>query len=562
MDRDIKSYIQRLIFEEFQYLFELGKIVFVDHHLSHAVSAYSLSGFNSSLVLTIDGTGEGISGTVWSGNANRLELLQSYSDSNSLGFYYKEVIRFLGYEMFDEYKVMGLAPYGDPRRYRRFFKKFYTLLPEGQYEIHFENIYYLSNILSPRKKSEPFAQVHKDVAASLQESLEVIVSHILNYFKQKSGHQKLCLAGGVAQNCTLNGKILYSNLFEELFVQPAAHDAGCALGAALYIHDSVVPQEKTNKLEHLYWGSDIGEPEAIEKTLKEWSSWLEFKKEDHIEKKTATLLSEGKVIGWVQGRSEFGPRALGNRSILADPRPPENREVINAMVKLREGYRPFAPSVLEEYAPQFYEIPPGQNMFPHMIIVLRVKEEKRTLLGAVTHVDGSARVQTVNRHTNPKYWGLIHAFKELTDTPILLNTSFNNNVEPIVDSVYDAIICFLTTKIHFLVIGDFLISKIEADAKRFLPMRISLSPYATITQSKRHVSEKSESIFHEIGVVYSDKYTIPLSSELYRILLLSDGKRTLHSCLQEISPCDVTNEELVEEIQELWSRRLIVLYPA
>jgi carbamoyltransferase len=561
IDKDIRSYYQRFINEVFNFHFALEKIVFVPHHLAHAVSAYYMSGYDESLVFTIDGQGDGISGRVWTGHDNQLEPLQTYPESDSLGFFYNEVIKYLGYSSSDEYKVMGLAPYGDPRKYRRLFKYFYSLLSEGQYKVHFDKIPLLYRIMLPKKKQDPFTQLHKDIAASLQEVLEEIVFHVLNYFKEKTGHQRLCLAGGVAQNCTLNGKILYSNLFEEVFVQPAAHDAGSALGAALYVYHDLVPIAKRNKLEHLYWGTDIGSPESIEQTLIEWKDWLDFEKMDNVAGQTAKLLSEGKVIGWVQGRSEFGPRALGNRSIVADPRPSDNREIINEMVKLREGYRPFAPSVLEEYASEYYEMPLGQSQFPYMIFVLKVKGEKQKLLGAVTHIDGSARVQTVSRHVNSKYWELINAFRELTDIPILLNTSFNNNVEPIVDSVYDSIVCFLTTKLHHLIVGDYLISKEAAESLHMLPMILSLPQFGFIKQSKRHTSKTTESIFYEIGCSYSEKYNMPLSSELYHILLYCDGNKSIHSFFQDNSIPDVKTKELLEEVLELWSKRLIILHP-
>jgi carbamoyltransferase len=254
------------------------------------------------------------------------------------------------------------------------------------------------------------------------------------------------MAGGVAHNCSLNGKILYSGLFDDIFVQPASHDAGGAIGAALYVTKSEMKDGSSVKLDHVYWGTDVSESKIIVEELDRWNKFIDIKKSDNIVNDTAKLLAEGSVIGWVQGRSEFGPRALGNRSILADPRPPENKDIINKMVKKREAYRPFAPSVLEEHVEEYFVIPTSQKQFPFMNFVLKVKEEKQSILGAITHVDGTARIQTVSKASNPMYWNLINEFSKYTGVHILLNTSFNNNAEPIVDSVYDAIVCFLTTK--------------------------------------------------------------------------------------------------------------------
>src|SRR5262249_1296171 len=283
--------------------------------------------------------------------------------------------------------------------------------------------------------------------ASLQETLEDIAFHTIRYYRQVTGQKRLCLAGGVAHNCTLNGKLLYSGLFDDVFIQPAAHDAGCALGSAMHAYLQAKGSLSRPRLDHVFWGSDAGADDEIESTLSRWTELVEFEKVDNVAERAAQLLAGGSVIGWVQGRSEFGPRALGNRSILADPRPAENKRVINAMVKKREGYRPFAPSVPEEDAADIF-VPPPMKTAPFMIFVVDVREHQRALLGAVTHVNGSARVQTVSRSTNARYHRLLAEFKALTGVPVLLNTSFNNNAEPIVDSVEDAVVCYLTTGLH------------------------------------------------------------------------------------------------------------------
>jgi carbamoyltransferase len=551
--------IQRLFASEI----DASKFRFVNHHLAHALSTHALSGHESSLVVTIDGQGDDLSGTVSVAEGMRIEPVVNFPASKSLGWLYAEVIRFLGYHVFDEYKVMGLAPYGDPRRYRDAFRKLYTLLPDGNYNIHSEQIYSLYDLVFPRRKWEPLTQMHKDMAASLQESLEEIVFHILRYNQQKTKQKNLCLAGGVAQNCTLNGKILYSGLFEDVFVQPASHDAGCALGAALSAYYSSQPKVgRVPKMSHVYWGTHIGGAEAILRELTRWQGLIDFEKEKSVAEKAADLISAGSVIGWVQGQSEFGPRALGNRSILADPRPAENKDRINQMVKKRESYRPFAPSVLEEDLDEYFDVPANVGQLHFMTFVVNVKEEKRNILGAVTHVDGTARVQTVSRTTNEKFWNLIHAFKVKTGVPVLLNTSFNNNVEPMVDSIEDAIVCFLTTKLDYLVVGDYLITRKEVDWRKYLLLKSSLPAYISLHQVKGLSPDFKPTMCSSIRNSYKSDFQYALSDRLFKVLMLADGEKMLaHIIDKDHKENDGEVKEIVQELIELWSQRLIILKP-
>jgi carbamoyltransferase len=387
------------------------------------------------------------------------------------------VIALLGYVFTEEYKVMGLAPYGNPARFRRAFRDIYALLPQGDFLLRWDLIGTLNKLVPARKRQDPLEQIHADLAAALQETLEDIVLHVVRYFRELTGNTRLCLAGGVAHNCSLNGKLLYTGLFDDIFVHPASHDAGCAIGAGVYpfllgngfrvsgvppilsipVATGDSPSYVGDELRTVYWGSDIGSEEIIQATLSEWHEFVHFEAVRDIAARTATMISKGAVVGWVQGRSEFGPRALGNRSIVADPRKAENKDIVNAMVKKREAYRPFAPAILEEYVHDYFDLPVEKNRFPFMTFVVRVRPEKQELLRATTHVDGTARIQTVCREDNPRFWQLIDAFRVITGVPVLLNTSFNNNHEPIVDSVEDAIVSFLTTGLTHLVLGDTLV---------------------------------------------------------------------------------------------------------
>ena len=560
---DYPSWLRHVISETFDCDIEPHKLKFVGHHLAHAMSAFGPSGFDSSLVFTIDAQGEREAGMILLGNGIELKPLRAIPIENSLGFFYVNQIPFIGFEFMEEYKVMGLAPYGDPRRYRSAMKSLYDLLPKGNYVIHQERYYTLHSSIKPRKKQEEITQAHMDFAASLQEALETIVFHMLSYFKTLTGEKNLCLAGGVTQNCTLNGKILRSGMFEKVFVQPAAYDAGCAIGAALYVESQTKPSIQISNLEHMYLGSDIGEEQTILSDLLVWNDFIDIKKVDDVCQTAAELMAEGKVIGWVQGRSEFGPRALGNRSILADPRPSENKDIINAMVKKREAFRPFAPSVLEEEADLFFEMPKGVEKLPYMSFVVKVREERQATLGAVTHFDGTARIQTVSKDTNERFWTIINAFKNLTGIPILLNTSFNNNAEPIVNSVEDAVVCFLTTQLHYLFVGDYMVSKKEIKNEDYLTLIPSLPRHLTLRQNHRVASKdgRFKSSF-EIICSFESRFNTKISPSVFELLLKHDGSKTLAS----LTPRDETgdgsvNEGVLNEILELWSRRLIALRP-
>ena len=419
-----------------------------------------------------------------------------------------------------------------------------------------------------RRKGEPFTQLHKDIAAALQMTLEKIVMHILEHYRKETNQKRLCFAGGVAHNCTLNGKILYSGLFDKIFVQPVAHDAGGAMGAAIAIFYEERSGQRPQKLEHLYYGTDTDDKqEAIGKTLRRWSEFLSFEKVDRVAAQTAQLLADGFVVGWVQGRSEFGPRALGNRSILADPRPASNKLLINKMVKKREEYRPFAPSVLEESLHEFFNVPPNRAEFPFMIFVLKVQEQMRETLGAITHVDGTARVQTVSHKGNPKYWELIHEFQKLTGVPILLNTSFNNNAEPIVDSVEDAIVCYLTTGLHYLVVGDYVACKKETGSAHaaFETLVPSLPNSRRLVKRKSLVEpERRKTVFEIEGTMsrFFARPVVEITEDVFSLLLAATGCKTLASLFKETGTLDDERRaEVIEEMTNLWTQRIIILRP-
>ena len=539
------------------------RLRFVNHHVSHALSTAACCGFPEALVCSIDGMGDSGSGLIAEFRDGSIKPLKEITNENSLGRFYVRAIGFIGYRQFDEYKVMGLAPYGDPNRFREEIGRGYRLEADGGFGAYSPRLDDAMLHELTRVPGDPFVQIHMDWAAALQAALEEIVLHMLSHYRKTTGLANLALAGGVAHNCTMNGRLLSSGLFDRVFVQPASHDAGAAIGAALSVYyEERGEPVRTARLETVYWGTDIGPADEIGSELRAWQSLIDASRQDDVVNTAADLLAGGAAIGWVQGRSEFGPRALGNRSILADPRPAGNKQRINKMIKKREAYRPFAPTVLEEHVSEYFKVPENVRSLPFMTFVVEVQPGKRELLGAITHVDGTARVQTVSRDQNPRYWELIKAFGERTGVPMLLNTSFNNNEEPIVDSVADAITCYLTTDLDYLVIGDFLIRKKPDFRARAAGLIPSIPPYARMCFEANAGNPNGSGTF-QVRTTFDVRKDFEVSEATFRLLENIDGKCSLN-CLADgvvARGAAASREELIESVVNLWSRRLIRMRP-
>lgn len=522
------------------------RLRFIDHHLSHAASAFYPSGFEAALVLVADGMGEHVSLTVYDADARGLHKLTSFDSNDSPGLFYLTVTEHLGYAMFDEYKLMGLASYGNASRWQHLFDECCQLLPEGRYRISRKALRALLNRLcAPRHPGAPLTQHHQDVAAAAQASLERMLLHVCRHWQRETGHRAIALAGGVAHNCTFNGRLLRENLFAQVFVQPAAHDAGCALGAALHLarehHEPPLRGHVTPFL-----GRPIEHGAELRRHLSRWESLVTVSQPAALLRTTAERLAEGQTAGWVQGRSEFGPRALGHRSILADPRPATHRDKINRIIKQREGFRPFAPAVLDTALSDLYEIPATSTGYDAMTYTVSTRADQQGQLGAVTHTDGSARVQSVSQIENPLFWSLIDAFRQLTGVAVLLNTSFNNHVEPIVDSVDDALTCFLTTGLDFLVIGEFLIEKRGHPTDALGRCHFRLPPPVQL-----EARDEGFELWH------CHRHQRVRVSAVVAKLLGTDHAQTVdqHPACARLAPDDA--ERVLQELFELWSERLI-----
>jgi carbamoyltransferase len=552
-----RAYVAQSLGRELGCDVDPSKLEFIDHHLAHAASAYLGGPFPEALVVTLDGQGDSLSGTVSIGSGGKLSRLLTIPARDSLGLMYLDTIVHLGYGLFDEYKVMGLAPYGNPAPYRELFEAVCQLRPKGRFAIDPEQLRYLllEALPVPRRAGEPMLEAHRDLAAALQEAIERAALHLLAHFRNETGLPYLCLAGGVAHNSTLVGKIARSGLFENVFVQPAAHDAGCALGAALLVEQQLASGTVQHAMTDLYLGKDLGTPADIAAKLQDWGDLIIATESRTIEEDAARLIRDGAVIGWVQGRSEFGPRALGNRSIIADPRFESNKDRVNELVKMRESYRPFAPAVLEEYADQYFEIPPN-CCAPFMTFTVPVREEMRSSLAAVTHVDGTARVQTVSRKSNLRFWKLIDAFRKETGIPVLLNTSFNHSVEPIVDSVDDAVTCLLTTGLSHLVVGDHIITKREQSAVAILDLVPVLPEYTRLVHATQRnwCGELEDTFWCEHGCIESMSRSI--TESCYRLLSHIGQVHTVRELLKEHSE---SKEGVLEQLRTLWELRTLSL---
>jgi carbamoyltransferase len=446
---------------------ESRDVLYIDHHEAHAWSAYALSGMDDALVLVMDGWGAWQSTTMYHGRNGRLRKLKTFAYPNSLGVFYEAFTDLLGFErQNDEWKVMGLAAYGTPR----FDLSEFLKVTPGGYQANgrllsgrwYGDISYLEQRFGPRRNPEVhISDADMDLAASVQQATEHAVFELVREGIRLTGSRGLCLAGGVAMNSKANGRVLASGLIDRIFVQPAATDDGTAIGAALGVYAARGRTVPRYELDDVYLGPEFGDDD-IERTLLAYK--LPVLKHPHIAGITAQLLAKGHIVGWFQGRMEFGPRALGNRSILADPRDVAMRDRVNECVKFREGWRPFAPSCLAERAAEFFS-PAAPS--PYMILTFDVKEGQRAVIPAVTHADNSARVQTVRRDQNPRYYDLIEAFADLTGVPVVMNTSFNLRGEPIVCTPKDAIRTFYSSGLDYLVLGDYVIAK-SGEPRRYL----------------------------------------------------------------------------------------------
>ncbi len=477
---------------------DISKIYFSEHHYSHAASAFYPSPFKSAIILTLDGVGEWATTTIAKGEGKNLEILKEIHFPHSIGLLYSAFTYYTGFKVNSgEYKVMGLAPYGEPKYKNLILNKLIDLKNDGTFRLNMEYFDYATGLKMINYKfsklfgqpernpnKELLTQFHMDIASSIQSVTEEIILRLTKFISKEYKNKNLCMAGGVALNCVANGKILKEKIFENIWIQPAAGDAGGALGAALALWYKELKNDRSSSTKDEMQGSYLGpcfNDDEVESSLKKLGATYKKLSEDDLLKITAEELSKEKTVGWFQGRMEFGPRALGARSIIADPRSDKMQKNLNLKVKFRESFRPFAPSIIREDVSSWFDL---KNESPYMLLVAdihkSIKKEmtddenklfginklniKRSDIPAVTHVDYSARIQTVHEDTNPRYYKLLQNFKKITNCPILVNTSFNVRGEPIVCAVEDAYRCFMGTDLDILVCENFILYKDQQNA--------------------------------------------------------------------------------------------------
>ncbi len=452
---------------------------FVEHHRAHLASAFFCSPFEEAAVISVDGFGD-FSSVMWGvGKGNKIEVRGSVRYPHSLGLFYTAFTQFLGFPKYgDEYKMMGLSAYGEPRFVEqvrdvvrtkgdqvRLNLDYFTHHTEGVdmnweggeptlgavYSARMDDVFG-----EPRAARGEIEQRHMDLAASVQAVLEENYLGLLNHIQRQTGQKTVCLAGGVALNCVANGMISTRTNFRDVYIQPAAHDAGTAIGAALYVQHQILGQPRSFVMRHVYYGREYTDSEVLKSLKDAGACWNKYQ-EDELVNRTVDQIADGAIVGWFQGRMEFGPRALGNRSILADPRRHDMKDILNNRIKYRETFRPFCPSILAESVGEYFE---SDSPSPFMVMAYKIKPEQRDRIPAVTHGDGTGRLQTVEKDVNPLYWKLIRRFGDVTGVPVLLNTSFNEN-EPIVNTPTQAIDCFLRTRMDVLAIGSYFLLKSE-----------------------------------------------------------------------------------------------------
>ena len=463
-----------------------GELVFVEHHLAHLASAFLVSPFRDAVAVSVDGFGDFASAAWGAGRGASLEVDDKVYFPHSLGIFYQAITQFLGFPNYgDEYKVMGLAPYGQPTFLSQ-MRNLVKLEKDGGFKLDLsyfrhatEKIEYeweggdpvvgtlyspkLDQLLGPpRAREDALEQRHRDLARSAQAMYEEAFFHLLNALYPRYGLDALTLSGGCAMNSVANGKVYRQTPFKRLYIQSAAGDAGGAIGAAFIASARLIPDQRTFTMDHAYWGPEFSDAEVKAvidgraEDILHGACRIEFQDDESaLCAKTAEAVADGAVVGWFQGRMEWGPRALGNRSIVCDPRRANMKEILNQKIKRRESFRPFAPSILREATRDWFET---DDDVPFMMQVYQIREEKRSQIPAVTHVDGSGRLQTVTSDTNPRYYKLIEAFRSITGVPMVLNTSFNEN-EPVVCTPSEALDCFLRTKMDVLVMGDWVVRR-------------------------------------------------------------------------------------------------------
>ncbi|MGK4006129.1 carbamoyltransferase C-terminal domain-containing protein [Sorangium sp. So ce1036] len=549
---DARGLLRAAIQREMRCELDPARIVFVPHGVTHAVSAAAMSGFEQALVYVIDNEGGVFTATSDEGCRSCLTPRAELSPEKSLGELCHRTIRALGYSPFEEAEAMELAPHGDPAARRDAMRGVYTLLPDGDYELAFQNLAGALSGVPGRLRGEPVEQAHRDVIAALEEAISEIVLHVLRHHRTRSGLRRLCLAGGGAQICAVNSRILASGLFDEVFVQPAAHDAGCALGAALHASDA--PPRRA-PLDHVAFGTDLGTADTVLPALRRWGAFVAAERSAEPAREAAGLVAAGSAVGWANGRSELGLVALGRRVIVADPRDERRRAALNAL-KRRAPHRPLSVAMLAEDARELLVLPCPAEQLRWKSFALRARRERREALAAALHADGTVRARVVLEQADPRLFALLSAFKALTGVGALLTTSLDHGAEPPAETVDDVVALLLTSDLEVAFVGDVLVRKRSASLEDRLRMAVELPRSTQVCRARGWIDGARVGDAWELRTSHDRGLRRKISGAAYDVLAQADGARSIAAL------CGGAGADVADELWALWTERLVRLWPA
>ncbi|NTG05517.1 carbamoyltransferase C-terminal domain-containing protein [Rhizobium rhizogenes] len=554
---DARTLFAQLLSREFNCQVDPSRLRFFEHRLTHAMPAMAQSGYDKSLVYVIDNAGGVFLGSRDDKGKIDLAPIMMTAPEISIQRLFHAIFPFLGLDLFDEYRAMALAAHGDPFVFSDIVGSFYELLPEGRYRFHLERVAKLIGVVEPRAANADFAQVHRDLASSLQRVIEDIALHVLKHHRHATGIDRVCLAGGMAENSTMSAALIYSGLFQEVFVHPAAYDAGCALGAALLAAQDLTPLPD-QRVQKVGWGTPIETGPEIESYLKHWHGFVDIRQPTDIAQAVADELANGHVVGWAQGRAEFGSHALGQRTALADPRSPElSTRLLNALHR-STAYRPFSLAIMEEHADELFDLPQGVDQFRFAAVAARARESARALIPAAIQVDGMVRLQCVAREALPEFWTLLRSFYEKTGVPALLTASLNTEVEPTADSLEDTVVTFVTSGLDAMAVGPMMVTRSVPSWEERLSLRAEIPPYVQVVRTRRG-GPISGAIRHELRTAFDPPRLQAISPALGEMLVSSDGVQSLAGAFEAFD--HLTQLELTSEIEALWSQRFVRLIP-
>jgi carbamoyltransferase len=542
--------------------FDPSRLRFYEHKLTHAACAMHQSGFEESLVFVIDNAGGLYAGRRGPGGAVSMETLALTPPANSLQKLCHAILPFLGLSLFEEYKALALAALGDDEIFKAQIGGLYELLPGGEYRLHLERASALIAAIEPPRLGAELHKRHYDLAASLQRAMEEIVLHVLKHYRAATGLRHLCVAGGMAENVETNSYVLYSGLFDEVFVHPAAYDSGCALGAALLAsQDDGRPAPQT-RVQGVGWGSGLGGSSVIDAELGRWSGFLRIERDNDAVHRAAEMIAGGSLVAWVEGRSDFGSHALGNRNVFTLPSSVENAVRLHRALGRPETYRPLALLIREEDRQEWCQLPPHYGALPFQTFTVRVRTSKHAEVAAALYANGKAKVQTVSRELRPRLWRLLGELVRMKAAPALLSASFNRISEPTVESIEDAAACFIASGLDYLIAGDLIAEKTEATRAAWMSLRVSLPPYTQLVRTKGWLERQRRAIRDEICTTYAPGPRKTITRTLGDLLSGLDEEIPFGDLLARAVLDPEKKFELMNEIIALSSVGMIDLRPS